>query len=560
MPREDALTEQQLRRLLEVGQSLVSELDLESLLRQVLETARDLTDASYAALGILDFTKTNLERFLHLGIDDETRKAIGPLPKGRGVLGELIRNPAPLRLAEVGDHARSYGFPPGHPPMHTFVGVPIQIRGEAFGNIYLTEKAGGGEFDDRDETLLVILADWAAIAIDNARVYEQSERRRGELERAVQALEATVSLARVGAVETDLDSLLELIAKRGRALVEADSLLVLLDAGPSQELGTVAGSLATGAIPASIPTDEPELVAARAEPTVRYLQGTGVTLHDSLGIDQSRALAIVHMDYRGRSQGFLIAVDPGERSGFDADATLVFSAFAGSAANSLATAQDVERDRMNRAIEAAEQERRRWAMELHDETLQELGALKVIAESALSRADPDEMRESLTGATAQLERTIIGLESLINELRPASLDELGIAAAIETLVERMQARADLAIECSVDLAHERGDEPSRHSPRLESALYRIVQEALNNAAKHSQASKVTVTITEGPDTVDVVVADDGKGFDPETSGADRFGLHGMRERIELLDGSLRIDSAPGSGTRIEASLPLERVA
>ena len=370
----------------------MSELDLESLLRQVLETARDLTDASYAALGILDPSKTNLERFLHLGIDEETRKAIGPLPTGRGVLGELIRNPAPLRLAEVGDHARSYGFPPGHPPMHTFVGVPIQIRGEAFGNIYLTEKAGGREFDERDEALLVILADWAAVAIDNARVYEQSESRRGELERAVQALEATVSLARVGAVETDLDSLLELIAKRGRALVEADSMLVLVNAGHSQEIVSVAGSLSAEAIGATVQNDEPELSRARENAGIRHLQGTGTSLHDALGIDSSRSLAIAHMDHRGRSQGFLIAVEPGERAGFDADATLVFSAFASSAANSLATAQDVERDRLSRSVEAAEQERRRWAMELHDETLQELGALKVLAESALSRADPEQMR------------------------------------------------------------------------------------------------------------------------------------------------------------------------
>ena len=264
------------------------------------------------------------------------------------------------------------------------------------------------------------------------------------------------------------------------------------------------------------------------------------------------------MDHRGRSQGFLIAVEPGERAGFGADATLVFSAFASSAANSLATAHDVERDRLSRSVEATEQERRRWALELHDETLQELGALKVLAESALSRADAEQMRESLLSATAQLEQTITGLESLINELRPASLDELGTEAAIETLVERLRARSDLEIECTVDLAHERGDEPTRHTPRLESTIYRIVQEALNNATKHSGASKVTVGISEGPDAVEVVVEDDGKGFDPETAGADRFGLHSMRERIELLDGSLQIDSAPGSGTRVVARLPVER--
>jgi signal transduction histidine kinase len=170
------------------------------------------------------------------------------------------------------------------------------------------------------------------------------------------------------------------------------------------------------------------------------------------------------------------------------------------------------------------------------------------------------MRESLISAAAQLEQAIAGLESLINELRPASLDELGTGAAVETLVERMRARSDLEIGCTVDLAYERGDEPTRHTPRLESTVYRIVQEALNNATKHSGASNVTVAISESPETVEVVVEDDGKGFDPETAGTDRFGLHIMRERIELLDGTLQLDSTPGSGTRVHARLPVERVS
>src|SRR4051794_34589844 len=164
-----SLPQDRLMRLIDVGRSLVSELDLEVVLERLLDVARDVTGARYAAMGVLDPEKRGLERFLTAGIDDETRTLIGDLPHGRGVLGVLIRDARPLRLHDVGAHAESYGFPPGHPPMHTFLGVPVRIRGEGFGNLYLTEKQGGGDFSEADERSAVILADWAAIAIENAR-------------------------------------------------------------------------------------------------------------------------------------------------------------------------------------------------------------------------------------------------------------------------------------------------------------------------------------------------------------------------------------------------------
>ncbi len=164
------LESRRLERLIDAGRALVSILDLEAVLEYVLHTAREVTGARYAALGILDEPRESLERFVTLGIDDELRARIGDPPTGRGVLGELIRDARPLRIGDVGSHPASYGFPPGHPPMHSFLGVPIMIRGEAWGNLYLTEKDGGGEFDQADENSAVILADWAAIAIENARL------------------------------------------------------------------------------------------------------------------------------------------------------------------------------------------------------------------------------------------------------------------------------------------------------------------------------------------------------------------------------------------------------
>src|SRR5215207_10781042 len=172
------MEETRLRRLLDVGRSLIAELDPDVLLDRLLEVAREMTGARYAAIGVLDERRELLEQFLTKGIDEETHRAIGDLPHGRGVLGVLIREPRPLRLADVGAHPESYGFPLAHPPMHTFLGVPILVHGEAWGNLYLTEKEGGEEFTEDDERSIVVLADWAAIAIENARLYQHAEERR----------------------------------------------------------------------------------------------------------------------------------------------------------------------------------------------------------------------------------------------------------------------------------------------------------------------------------------------------------------------------------------------
>jgi GAF domain-containing protein len=162
--------EERFRRLLDVGSHLLSELDLEVVLKSVAEAARELTGARYAALGVLDRERRELERFINVGIDEEARREIGNLPRGRGVLGELIREPAPLRLRDVNAHPHAYGFPPGHPPMHSFLGVPIAVRGEIYGNLYMTEKQGAAEFDESDEEAAITLAGWAGIAIENARL------------------------------------------------------------------------------------------------------------------------------------------------------------------------------------------------------------------------------------------------------------------------------------------------------------------------------------------------------------------------------------------------------
>jgi GAF domain-containing protein len=246
--------ERRLRRLLDVGRSLITELEPEAVFTRLLEVARELTGARYAAIGVLDERRESLERFLTSGIDENTHRAIGDLPGGLGVLGVLITDPQRLRLADVGAHPLSYGFPLAHPPMKTFLGVPIVIEGEAWGNLYLTEKAGG-EFTEGDEEAAVVLADWAAIAITNARLYRAVRERRDELERAVRGLETTTEISRALGGETDLDRVLELVVKRSRALLEARAAEIALLDGDEFVIAAIAGEGVEGLLGTRISVD-----------------------------------------------------------------------------------------------------------------------------------------------------------------------------------------------------------------------------------------------------------------------------------------------------------------
>jgi GAF domain-containing protein len=247
MPRADptltaaSMDELRLRRLIAVGRTLVAELDLEVLLLTIVDASRELTGARYAALGVVNDRGDGLERFLTVGLDDDARARIGDLPHGHGVLGVLIHDPQPLRLSDVSEHPRSYGFPAGHPPMRTFLGVPVRIRDDVYGNLYMTDK-DSGDFDEGDEEAAVVLAEWAGIAIQNARLYESATRRSEELSRAVAGFEASLAVARAVGGETELDRILELIAKRGRALVEADSMVIALMTGRRSRSGRSPGS------------------------------------------------------------------------------------------------------------------------------------------------------------------------------------------------------------------------------------------------------------------------------------------------------------------------------
>jgi len=536
----------------------VAELDLEVLLEQVLDAAREITGARYAALGILDDRRTGLERFVTSGIDPAAHAAIGDLPRGRGVLGVLIDDPRPLRLPDVSAHPQSYGFPLNHPRMRTFLGVPVVVRGSAWGNLYLTEKEDG-EFTQEDEDAVVVLADWASIAISNARLYRDVAARRDELERAVRGLETTTEIARALGGETELDRILELVTKRARALVCARSAIISLAQGSEMVVAHAAGEFDDEIIGYSVPIEDsvtgyvlrsrrPERLAdARARVKFRLAELTRA--HTGL---------IVPLVFRDRALGVLAAFDRlGDDPEFQAEDERLLQAFAASAATAVATAQTVARDALRAALRASDEERRRWARELHDQTLQDLGALRVFLSTARRSNDVEQLQDAMSHAVDELQRGIADLRALITELRPAALDELGLAPALDGLVERMRGRTDIEISLDVALA---GGPDDRLHPDVEATAFRIVQEALTNVLKHGEgATRVTVEVLERRGELAIAVTDDGPGFhvDEETSG---FGLLGMRERISLVGGSVEITSSPGEGTMVSARLPARRAA
>jgi two-component system, NarL family, sensor histidine kinase DevS len=550
----ESVGDDRFRRLIDVGSSLLSELDLEAVLKSVVEAARELTGARYAALGVLDRERRELERFINVGIDEETRREIGNLPRGRGVLGELIREPVPLRLRDVNAHPHAYGFPPGHPPMHSFLGVPITVRGETYGNLYMTEKQGAEEFDDSDEEAALTLASWAGIAIENARLYTSLSEREAEVEQALRRAETSVDIARTVGGETDVERVLDLIVKRARALVDARALLVLLRREDHLFVAAHAGRIDDDISDFTVPIDDSVFGAAMEDRVSQRLERgsppSEAHLRERIGAETA---LVVPLLFRGRAVGTLVALDR-EAGGieFDQEDLRLLQSFASSAATAVATAQTVESDRLRQQVESAEKERERWARELHDEALQSLAATRISLATALQSSGEGRaarIESAAEGAIAQLESQINELNRLINDLRPAALERLGLAGALEALAEESSARGGVEVAASVEIE---GD----LEPDEERLIYRLVQEALTNVLKHANASKVELGAEEGEGEIRIIVRDDGKGFDTGTSTGGR-GLTGMQERIELIGGEIAVSSKPGEGTKISARVPLQ---
>jgi signal transduction histidine kinase len=353
-----------------------------------------------------------------------------------------------------------------------------------------------------------------------------------------------------------LEQVLELIAKRGRALVEARSLVILLREGEDLVVAASAGvtERATGV---RVPISDSTTGQVLQTRTVQRIADVGAHLRISagqLGVADAQTALLTPLVYRGRGLGVLVAFDRGARSeGFSAEDESTLRAFAASAATAVALAQTVQHERLRHSLQAAEAERRRWARELHDETLQGLGGLRVLLSSALRRVEGEEVATLLREGVGQVEREIENLRAIITDLRPAALDELGLGPAIEALVQRVAAVEGLVVDAAVQLP----TDGSRLGQELETTVYRLVQEALTNVVKHARAQHARIDVRCAGGFVEVEVADDGSGFDPDVK-ATGFGLAGMRERVELSGGQLTITPA-ATGTTVRATLPLSEL-
>ncbi len=544
----------QIRHLLDAGRELVAEHDVDAVLDRILEAACKVAGASYAAVGVLDESRTQLQRFLTRGIDPETYRAIGDLPRGRGVLGVLIEDPRPLRLADVTQHPYSYGFPANHPPMKTFLGVPVVIRGDPWGNLYLADKQGGAEFSAQDEEAIVVLAQWAAVAIDNARLYETSERRRQQLEGVVNSLNAARDITEAISGESNLERILELIAKRGRALVDARAVLILLREGDDLVVAASAGHVddAEGRrIALSRSTSGQVLERDRPE-RIEDAGGGLKVAPAELGVPDARCALLVPMRHHGERLGVLAAFDRGEeQEPFTAEDEQTLRSFAAAAGNAVAINRSVRAERLHSALAAAETERGRWARELHDQTLQSLGGLRVALSAVLRRGDSANKDSVIRQAIDDIESEIENLRGIISDLRPSVLDDLGLSAALEALLDRRREEG-LKITGEVVLPEARFDgQPGRD---LETTVYRVVQEALINVVKHAHADAVRVSIGTQDGEVRIEVEDDGVGLHANESAAG-FGLAGIRERVSLAGGTVDV-GATGNGTLLRARLPM----
>jgi signal transduction histidine kinase len=537
---------ERLRALVETGIAINSELSLDGVLERIVEAAARVTSAQYAALGVIDPSGSGLERFVTYGIAPNVETQIGDPPHGRGILGVLIRDARPLRLHDLTEDPRSVGFPPGHPLMHTFLGVPILLRGVAFGNLYLTEKQEG-DFTDEDEDLATLLAAQAAVAVENARLYESATAWSQQLE----------SLNEVGAAlvgELELEPLLDLIAARLRQLIGARLVAIALPVGESLRIAAADGEGAVDLTAIHLLSSDSKtgrvLERGRSERVDSLLEDPEVNQDVARRLGATTGL-YVPLRARERPIGVLVAHDKiGRDQRFTSSDLRLAEQFALRASIAVDLSRRVARDALRRVVAGQEVERRRLARELHDETGQALTSILL----GLRAVDEAGSGDAAKTAVADLRQLVVGtlqdVRRLAVQLRPKALDDFGLVPALDRLVQTFSESSGISVDFEARLGEE------RLATEVETTLYRIVQEALTNVVKHAEAMKVSILLVRRGGSATVVIEDDGQGFDPATIQSDRLGLAGMRERAELHDGRLTIETARGAGTTLAVEVSL----
>ncbi|MFF9456048.1 GAF domain-containing sensor histidine kinase [Streptomyces flaveolus] len=544
-PPHDGVSAELLARvpkLLEAMRSVGTGLELHSTLNRICETAADLADARYAAIGVVAEDGDGLADFVHHGIDEATARRIGHLPDGRkGLLGALIRDPEPVRLTDLTGDPRSCGFPEHHPPMRSFLGMPIRVHGEIFGNLYVTDKRDGESFDDYDLAMVRVLATEAGIAIGNARLYESAQQRERWIDGSVAVTTALLSGG-------DTDDALQVVAEQARRLSGAAAGIVLLTAdGGGMEIAAVAAPRPTDALGTVIPPDNgvvAELLAGRA---VFVDDAAGDPRLDAGPVRAYGPIMLLPLCSDGQVLGSLVM--PRARGGrpFTRTERALGGQFAAQAALALMMA-DAQRDRERLAVY---EDRDRIARDLHDLVIQRLFATGMMLESAQRGPLAPEVRDGVGRAVDELDVTIQEIRSAIFALRQPAEAPAGLRARV--LREITMAAVPLGFTPShrfvgpVDGAV--GDLTGKN-------LIAALREALSNAFRHARATRIDVvvdaeaTLPDGRPGVRLTVADDGVGI-PE--GGRRSGLRNLERRAETLGGVSRVgpgNGADGSGTTV----------
>lgn len=543
---QDRLTEisrtgDRLQGLLDAVLAVGGELELDSTLQRIVRAAVELVDARYGALGVLDGPEAGLVEFVHEGIDERTRARMGHLPQGHGVLGLLIEDPRPIRLPDITDHPASVGFPPNHPPMRSFLGVPIRVRDEVFGNLYLTEKRGGGEFTEDDEVVLRSLAAAAGVAVENARLFEQSRLR----ERWLEAV-ATINAEMLAGAS--LDDSLERIAWFARELAGATGTAILLGGeDETASVGAVSGQLGDNICAGGAFTVDPVLaeVLRTLEPKVIPDINAATTSLPNPVSELCGPAVVSPLRSTSGARGLLLAVREKGSSQFHAHQVRLLASFSAQAMLALEFADKQDSERQLALLA----DRDRIGQDLHDHVIQRLFATGMGLQGVLRQVGDPHAHRRIQEAVEHLDQTVREIRTSIFDLHSMGRDQGGTSLRRALLDIVAELTADTAMSPSIRIG---GAVDTLVPEHMVEHIQAVVREGISNAVRHSRGSQVQLEV-DVRDSVTITVADDGIGPPPKGRSS---GLRNLRSRAQACAGVVTVEPREGGGTVLNWTAPL----